>query len=225
MNFINLLKLTFCEMIGNLIDDLTDFFDDSSGLLFPNVQPDYIKYMNLSIDKSVESILKEDLPQEFCDRACNEIDIFRRKTVNEKDEWIIYLDFKTGEVLDYIKGVGGEVIGEILESRYYGRKIVAIHNHPKGYLSPPSYDNFGILRFPFQDYEIICSEDEFWILEAKGVVNNRDFKVLKKNIKALYYHSFDFAEDDESLNLIYERNLLKYLNNKININLIKKEYK
>ena len=226
MNYKNLLNSTsFSKLISNLAGSFVECLNDDFGSLFFNLKPDHLNYMNLSINKSIKSIFKNDLPQEFCDNACSEIDIFRRKTFNEINEWMIYLDFENGEILDCFKGVNGEVIGQILESRYKGRKVVAIHNHPEGYLSPPSYDNFGILKFAFQDYEIICSKDEFWILEAKGVVKNRELKIIKRNVKLLYKHAFDFSEDNQSLNRIYEENLLNYLNNKNNIKLIKKEYK
>ncbi|WP_407415863.1 hypothetical protein [Methanobrevibacter sp.] len=226
MNFDYLLNITILiNLIKKFLRSFAECWNDNSGSLFPKSEPDYVKYMNLKINNTVKSISRNDLPSDFCKKACREIDIFRRKTADEHDEWMVYIDIETGEVLDYFKGMGGELIGQIIESRYNDRKIVAIHNHPKGYLSPPSYDNFGILKFAFQDYEIICSEDVFWVLEAKGIASEKQINMVKKNVKLLYDISIDYSSDDSSLNRMYGDNLLKYLNNNNDINLIKKEYK
>lgn len=47
--------------------------------------------------------------------------------------------------------------------------IASIHNHPSSVYSPPSDKNFGILMRTFEDYELIASAKELWILKAKGV--------------------------------------------------------
>ena len=143
MNFKKLLQIkVWYILLNNMIVDFLECLADERGSLFFNMEPDYAKYMKLPIDNSIKSISRDDLPKEFCDRACQEIDIFRRKTANLKDEWMLYIDYKTGEVLQYIKGVNGVVAGEIFKSDFKNRRVSSIHNHPKEYLSAPSYDNF-----------------------------------------------------------------------------------
>lgn len=213
-------KIIAYGFLINLFDDLAVCWKDNQGSLFPNIKTDYDEYRQLGIDWTVNSINPDDLPKEFSRKTINEINKFRRKTANLNDEWLLYIDYETGEILDCIKGVVGELSGTINLNTFKDRKVVSIHNHPQDFLSPPSYDNFDLLKFDFEDYEIICSEDEFWIIEAKGIFKERKIKTIRKNVKLLYENAIDYSIDDISANEIYGNNLLKYLKNKKDIQLM-----
>ena len=213
-----------CLLIG-LADDLFACWDDNQGSLFPDFQTDYDEYMRLKINGSVKSIDPNDLPNEFSRKTINEINKFRRKTANINDEWLLYIDYENGDVLECFKGIVGEVSGVINLNTFKDRRVVSIHNHPRDFLSPPSYDNFELLKFDFEDYEIICSRDEFWIIEAKGILNERNINIIRKNVKLLYDAAIDYSKNDISANEIYGNNLLKYLKDKRHIRLMKKEYR
>jgi hypothetical protein len=111
------------------------------------------------------------------------------------------------------------------------RKILTIHNHPKRTYSPPSHENFEILGHEFEDYEIICAENEFWILEAKGKYDEKWVCDVKKEICRIFEECRDFKGTfsgeklNNELNKIYEKELKIFINNlNSNIKLSKKEY-
>ena len=226
MNYLNLskLKVTIFSLSINLADDLIACWRDNQGCLFPNFKTDYDEYRGLKVDCSVKSINPNELPKEFSKRTIKEINKFRRKTANLNYEWMLYIDYENGEILECIKGIVGEVTGVINLNKFKNRKVVTIHNHPADFLSPPSYDNFELLKYDFEDYEIICSKDEFWIIEAKGILNKKDIKIIRKNVKLLYDNAIDYSKDDSYSSEIYGNNLLKYLKNKKDIKLMKKRY-
>ena len=226
MNSVNFskYKIIIYNFLINLVDDLIVCWEDNQGSLFPNFQTDYDEYRKLKIDCSLKSINPKDLPNEFSRKTIDEINKFRRKTANLTEEWILYIDYENGDILECIKGVAGEVYGVINLSTFKNRKVVSIHNPPEGFLSPPSYDNFELLKFDFEDYEIICSEDEFWIIEAKGILKEKDIRIIRKNVKLLYDNAIDYSNDDISANEIYGSNLLKYLKNNNDIQLMKRGY-
>lgn len=117
----------------------------------------YKEYCKLKLDKNIATINKNDLPDELTDELCQFISDFRRKTVNEENEWNLYIDYEKNEVIHCFKGQNTNVTGWINLKEMENRKILSIHNHPKGTFSAPSADNFEILQFTFEDYEIICS--------------------------------------------------------------------
>jgi hypothetical protein len=78
--------------------------DNRGGLVLPfggktYADEDWLEYQRLTIDESVKSINPSDLPIDFCDDACRLVDEFRRKTVNEKVEWMLYFDYTNGDVI------------------------------------------------------------------------------------------------------------------------------
>ena len=166
------------------------------------------------------------MPKEFSRKTIREIIKFRRKTANLNDEWLLYIDYENGEILDCIKGVVGELSGVINLNNYKDRKVVSIHNHPEDFLSPPSYDNFELLRFDFEDYEVICSKDEFWIIEAKGILNQDDRYLIQELIFEMYNDVLErFPDSFEKQNECYSKLLLDFIEeNCINIYLDKKGY-
>lgn len=99
------------------VDEFKLFLNDQrGGLVLPidgihSGDMDWIKYKSLKVDKSLKSINKIDLPDEFCEEACELVNQFRRKTVNLDDEWMLYFDYKTGEVKYCFEGNFGECGG------------------------------------------------------------------------------------------------------------------
>ena len=144
-------------------------------------QSDFEKYKKLQI-KDVPSIKPGDLPNEFCDNAFNIVDEFIRKTSGCDKEILIYFDYFSGEIIECVIGDFDNVSFEVNGDDRIRKNICSIHNHPKEVFSPPSGKNFGILMREYEDYELIASESELWILKAKGVNErlNIDLKKLEK---------------------------------------------
>ena len=86
----------------------------------------------------------------------------------EEDEWAIFFDYWTGEILRCVKGDDNNVTLNFNEDEFKDHHIASIHNHPENVYSPPSDRNFGILMRDFEDYELVASGHELWILKAKG---------------------------------------------------------
>lgn len=102
------------------------------------------------------------------------------------------------------------------------RKILSIHNHPKGTFSAPSSNNFEILDHEFENYEVICAEEEYWILEAKGKYK------LRKNIQDEVSRAFESIKNSKQKdkNKKYSKILTTYINNlNIDIKITKRAYK
>lgn len=138
------------------------------------------------MDESIKSIDAKDLPPELSDETCEFISEFRRKTVNEENEWNIYLDYDKNEVIHCFKGNKTNVKGMINTGLMGNRKILSIHNHPKGTYSAPSAANFEILENEFQDYEIICAQEEYWILESKEKYSKLFVEKFKTKIEIIF---------------------------------------
>ena len=180
---------------------------------------EFLEYCHLSVDWSIPSITKEDLPPDFCNMAVKLVDLFRKKTINLDYECLMYFDYKTGELIYCFMG-DKDKINDIINEFYFEKKhIASIHNHPKCYLSAPSGDNFQILDFEFEDYELISGSDGLWIIEAKGEIKNS--ADIKEEILDFYD---DFLEKEFSV-IFYEDFLINYLNNiRNNISITKKEF-
>ena len=48
--------------------------------------------------------------------------------------------------------------------------IASIHNPPRQYCSPPSSKNFQMLGLEFEEFELISSQDELWILKSNEII-------------------------------------------------------
>ena len=195
---------------------------------------DFLEYQRLEVNLAIESILPEDLPSDFCDEACGLVDEFRRKTVNESVEWMLYFDYKTGEVIYCWKGREGRSGGDYERINLYGRNIASIHSHPRGYYSFPSPENFDMLENEFEDYEVITSVGAMWIVEFKGFVeksvrNNFQY-ILGEDINDVV-NIIKSKYDDDKVDIIVENVISNYLLRMLDKNivdieliLIKKEY-
>ena len=187
---------------------------------------DFLKYCHFDVDWDIDSISAEDLPSDFSSKPVKLVDLFRRKTVNLPYECLLFFDYKTGEIIYCFveDNVDGKVFKKIYENHFDNHHVASIHNHPKGFLSAPSSQNFQILEIENEDYELICGYDEFWILEAKGIFDEGVVEEIRKKAISLYLDSFHYEKNIE--NKIYGDFLLKYINNemKINIKLTKVRY-
>lgn len=145
------------------------------------------------------------------------VDLFRKKTINIDYECLMYFDYTTGELIYCFVGDENQINNFVDDVHFKDKNIASIHNHPKGYLSAPSGENFQILDLEFEDYELISGSDGLWIIEAKGVIKNSDD--IKDDILGMYN---DYLDDDISIKY-YEDFLIKYLNhNRDNISITKK---
>lgn len=199
----------------------------------PIADKDWIRYKSLKRDKSLNPINPDDLPSDFCENACNLIDEFRRKTVNLKEEWMIYFDYLNGEIIYCWQGNVGKSGGEFNSEYFEGRHIASVHSHPRGYYSFPSPDNFDILENDFEDYEIITSVNAFWIVEFKGSVGDtvrKNFQTnlwielnkLEKDIKIRDNNEFNIAHNIENAGSSYLLNHVDKNIENIELNMAKK---
>lgn len=163
----------------------------------------------MEVDKTIKSVLPEDLPSDFCGEACRLVDEFRRKTVNEKVEWMLYFDYKTGDIIYCWKGNEGKCGGDYERINFHGRNMASVHSHQKGYYSFPSPENFDILENEFEDYEIITSINAMWIIEFRGFVEKifredfqyalgEDINEIRDRIK-LNYDDYDIDKVTENV--------------------------
>ena len=186
-------------------------------------------FKRLKVDTTVKSIDKNDLPSEFSEETCEFIEIFHRKTVNEPIEWNFYLDYEKNEIIHCFKGDAISVKGKIHSGLMKNRKILSIHNHPPGTYSAPSASNFEILEHEFEKYEIICSENEYWILNAEETYEKIEIEIFKTKIEHIFQKSnmkHNSSKKKYNSNDEYSKELCKYINNlEKNIKLIKKEYR
>ena len=200
MNLANIRKILifiaqFLSSIFSLEEIRFCLADQKGGLVLPFGSAtlddkDWIKYNLLRVNSSLKSINPKDLPNDFCDDACRLVDEFRRKTVNEEEEWMLYFDYTDGEVIYCWKGEEDKTGGAYDKIHLKGRNIASLHNHPKDYYSFPSSDNFDILGNKFEDYEIITSINVFWIVEFRGLVE----KEIRQNFQ------YRLAKDMNSIN-------------------------
>ena len=189
------------------------------------------EFCELKEDETVKIISHNDLPPEFNEELCNFINLFRRKTVNEKAEWEFYIDYENNKIIHCLHGKSTNVKGWIHSALMKNKKILTIHNHIKGTYSAPSWKNFEILEHEFEDYEIICAEKEFWILEAKGEYDEKYVERFKTKIEAIFQDTKskslekDFLFENYNPNEEYSNRIQEIINKqKNNIKLSKKEY-
>ena len=212
--------------------------NNKGGLLIPTSFKikdfEFMKYRHLSVNWEIKPVTANDLPEEFSPKAVKLVDMFRRKTINLNYEVMLIFDYSTGELIYcFINDEKfGKVEGDVDETLLEGKNISIIHNHPKGFYSPPSARNFQILSLDFQDYELVSSWDSLWILESKQELSENQIAEIKEEIQILYQSSTEYAYQKYSNTIIgfkkasnlYGDLLLKYINNlDLNINLIRRD--
>ncbi len=60
---------------------------------------EYARYRHLPINWSLPPLTKEDLPREFSPQAVKTVDMFRRKTIDLPFEYMLYFDYKSGNIV------------------------------------------------------------------------------------------------------------------------------
>ena len=103
---------------------------------------------------------------------------------------MLYFDYTAGDVIYCFEGEGGKTGGVYEPKNFENRNIDSIHNHPKNYYSFPSHDNFEILEKDFENYEIICSLDSFWIIYFEGILDESQRIKLHNNLFRIF-HTID----------------------------------
>lgn len=211
--------------------------DNKGGFLIPTSAKikdvEYARYRHLPINWSLSPITKNDLPEEFSRKAVATVDMFRRKTYDLECECLIYFDIHTGNIVscNFSDEEPDKVNADIYADCLEGMHIASLHNHPKPHFSPPSGKNFEMLSIEFEEYELIFSETELWILESKEVVFDKEIigEIRKKVDCAFKSYLNDDNEDLEkgyqvidNVTRDYGIYLLMYLNNEFeNIKLTK----
>ncbi|MBQ2654385.1 MAG: hypothetical protein IJF83_12590 [Methanobrevibacter sp.] len=203
--------------------------DNRGGFLIPIEvklsDVEFARYRCLSINWSLPQLTEKDLPPDFSKKAVKTVDMFRRKTYSLDYECMIYFDIETGNIVfcnfsneNKPDAVTGEIYGDALKNMH----IASVHNHPKQYYSPPSGKNFEMLGIQFEEYELILSEKELWILESKEVIfNDEVIEDIRNNAEdyfdSILEDSYNIFEKNyliiDNINYLYGNFLLDYLNN------------
>jgi hypothetical protein len=229
-------KASLKEIVHKLhLDDLAKSMNecrkDTRGGFFITVSAkisdaEYSRYRHLPINWSIEPITEDDLPSEFSPNAVKTVDMFRRKTIDLPYECMIYFDYISGNIISCNfsdDDVSDEVKGVVYPRLLNKMHIASIHNHPIQYCSPPSGKNFEMLGLEFEEYEIISSQNELWILESKEVVLDKDnLDKLRKKLDDSLNSFFDEVRPNfdegylilDNVNEGYGNFLLNYLNRK-----------
>ena len=206
--------------------------DNRWGFLIPIevklTDKDYERYRHLPVNWSIPTITKEDLPEEFSSKAVRTVDMFRRKTIDLDVECMIYFEIHTGNIVFCSFAddkVPNEVNGILYPELLKGMNLASIHNHSVRYYSPPSGKNFEMLGYEFEEYELISSKHELWILESKENVfdeyeinkirykANNLFKSCEDELNAELEHGYEIIDNIDE---IYGEMLLTYLNKNFN---------
>lgn len=203
--------------------------DNKGGFLIPFevkiTDKEFERYRYLPVDWSLPPLTKKDLPSDFSEKAAKTVDMFRRKTINLDIECMIYFDIETGNVVfcNFAQDEPNEVTGDIYSTLLKGMHIASVYNHPKKFSSPPSGKNFEMLGLDFEEYELILSEKELWILESKEILfDDEIINKIRDKVDGYYdliFHDInsEFDEGDlliDNINKRYGDFLLNYLNNK-----------
>lgn len=155
--------------------------------------------------------------------------MFRRKTHNLDIESMIYFDIETGNIVSCNfadENEPGHVDGIIYPDILIGMRIASAHNHPMRYGAPPSGKNFEMLKYDFEEYEIILSQRELWILESRlDVFDESEVNEIRKYLDGGGFQAIldeidgDFLEGYfvlDNLDKQYGDLILTYLNRKLN---------
>lgn len=103
--------------------------------------------------------------------------------------------------------------------------IASAHNHPVQYGSPPSGKNFQMLCLEFEEYELIFSKNELWILDSHEEVFDEGYiDEIREKLDNYFDSAFDdySKEFDEGFLVLdnvsndYGNFLLIYLTNELN---------
>ena len=221
------------------LDSLKIFLKDQRGaLVLPSEgvgidDKDWIKYISLKCNEYIEPITLKDLPNDFSEDACRLVDEFRRKTLDEKVEWMIYFDYQTGEVIYCWEGEEGRCLGDMEVTNFMGRNVASIHSHSRNYYSFPSPENFDILENMFEDYEIVTSVNAIWTVEFKGEVSRSIREDFQKNLsdKIRDITLTSITDGTDNIGNLIENNVSNYILDELNtiicgieLSIIKKEY-
>ena len=110
--------------------------------------------------------------------------------------------------------------------------VASLHKHPKKLYSFPSLDNFNILENEFEDYEIICANSSFWVIEFKGFLENEIREQIIFELNKMFMEvnrdvilNFDEHGIGIAIDSIYGQYMINYLNSYCtNIDIKKVEY-
>lgn len=98
---------------------------------------------------------------------------------------MIYFDIEMGNIVfcsfadeDEPDEVTGDIYADVLKNMH----ISSAHNHPKQFCSPPSGKNFEMLGLEFEEFELILSENELWILESKEIIYDDEINDIRENV-------------------------------------------
>ena len=231
ISIINFKKIVHYLHLEELFDSIKECHKDNrGGFLIPTsskvTDSEYARYRHLPINWALAPITKDDLPDEFSPQAVKTVDMFRRKTIDLSYECMIYFDYISGKIVACSfsdKNSPDQVHGVVYSYLLKRMHIASIHNHPIQYCSPPSGKNFEMLGLEFEEFEIISSQHELWILESREIVLDEDrLNKLRKKFDDSLNSYFDevmpnFEEGYlilDNVNEGYGNFLLNYLNMK-----------
>lgn len=184
----------------------------------------------LNIDeKEVFDKLRNTLPEDISDNSLKYIISVLKKRGNSKVEYGQIFNYVSGEPLGKeSKGIQDEVeispIGVDLTEKY----LASQHNHTgKGLDAPSGYDFFMAMTNRWENYKVILSKKEIWVIKAEGNFNVEMRKIIWQSIDHFAEIAMQkanslglekgTAERWEYLNKSYGEDIKKYISDIENI--------
>lgn len=122
--------------------------------------------------------------------------ICRRKTINLPYECMLFFDYNSGNIVSCNfsnSNSPNKVKGKLYTYLLKMMHMASIHNHPIQYGSFPSGKNFEMLGLEFEEFELIVSINEMWILESHEEIFSTQ-EINKIRSKLDYYQDSIFFD-------------------------------
>lgn len=179
----------------------------------------------------VKRKLRDTLPKEFSDESIDYILDVLKKRGNASIEYGQSFNYKTGKPLNReCKGIKDEVDVDMENVDLDQGEIATQHNHPStGLRAPSGHDFFVAMGNTWEDYKVIISKNEIWVIEAKGRFDTKIRNTVYERLNEFAMNSMKKANSKnlekgtferwEFLNESYGGDVKKYINFIENINI------
>ena len=179
----------------------------------------------------VKRKLRDTLPKEFSDESIDYILDVLKKRGNASIEYGQSFNYKTGKPLNReCKGIKDEVDIDMENVDLDQGEIATQHNHPStGLRAPSGHDFFVAMGNTWEDYKVIISKNEIWVIEAKGRFDTKIRNTVYERLNEFAMNSMKKANSKnlekgtferwEFLNESYGGDVKKYINFIENINI------
>lgn len=153
----------------------------------------YEALYNKNVQKQIENktLHHIEFPDEFDKNTQNEIINFIKTYKNEKIEHGFIFDYKQSKIINGIKhGDERKVNLDYSKVSNKHKHTFTIHHHPEhGISGPSSRDIRNLLIKPREDYAIISSKNELWIIKYKGSMSTSEANKIQGMLDKLLTQS------------------------------------